>query len=138
MLWPGRWGDTKATSSPLDSTSPISPGRRPHWLNPAALTGARGPRHARAPPARPPRRPERQRAPRAATGSSSPTTAPPEATALVVAAAPAGPDEPARTAPSRSTHARGEVELPADERDYDVWASVVGADGAASEGVKAQ
>ena len=49
--WPGMWGDTKATSSPLDSSSPISPGRRPHWLNPSALT-ATAPRAAPAPPPR--------------------------------------------------------------------------------------
>ena len=27
VLWPGFWGDTKPTSSPLDSSSPTSPGR---------------------------------------------------------------------------------------------------------------
>ena len=35
--WPGWWGDTKATASPLDSASPRSPGRRPHWNDPAVL-----------------------------------------------------------------------------------------------------
>ena len=57
MLWPGRWGDTKATSSPIDSSSPNSPGRRPHWLNPVGAhrraDRARGGRAARRPPPRP-------------------------------------------------------------------------------------
>jgi hypothetical protein len=35
--WPGSWGDTKATSSPLDAASPRSPGRRPTWSDPTAL-----------------------------------------------------------------------------------------------------
>jgi hypothetical protein len=38
--WPGSWGDTKATASPLDAASPRSPGRRPHWMDPAALVTA--------------------------------------------------------------------------------------------------
>ena len=33
---------------------------------------------------------------------------------------------------------KGQVEVPADDREYDVWTSVVGADGVASEGVRAQ
>ena len=49
---PASWGDTKATSSPLDSSSPISPGRRPHWLDPSALSRApSSARPHRAPPA---------------------------------------------------------------------------------------
>ena len=35
--WPGWWGDTKATASPVDSASPRSPGRRPHWNDPSLL-----------------------------------------------------------------------------------------------------
>ena len=38
--WPGSWGDTKTTASPLDSSSPRSPGRRAHWMDPAALVTA--------------------------------------------------------------------------------------------------
>src|SRR4051812_33291690 len=37
VLWPGFWGDTKAGILPLDSNSPVSPGVRPHWLDPSAL-----------------------------------------------------------------------------------------------------
>ncbi|HWK28303.1 MAG TPA: hypothetical protein VNS09_17195 [Solirubrobacter sp.] len=41
VLWPGAWGDTRPTASPLDSGSPLSPGVRPHWLDPSLLK-ARG------------------------------------------------------------------------------------------------
>ena len=47
---------------------------------------------------------------------------------------PAGSDEPASTRAFALDGANGEVEVPAG--DNDVWASVVGPDGAASEGVK--
>ncbi len=35
LLWPGSWGDTKPGILPIDSSSPISPGRRNHWLDPS-------------------------------------------------------------------------------------------------------
>jgi hypothetical protein len=62
--------------------------------------------------------------------------APPEATALAVALRPKGSNAPAVTTAFKLDGAKGEVELPADDRDYDVWTSVVGADGVASEGVR--
>ena len=60
----------------------------------------------------------------------------PDATALVIATRRAGTDEPASTHAFRLDSASGEVEVPA-EPGVDVWASVVRADGNASEGVKA-
>ena len=36
-LWPGFWGDTKATPSPLDSSSPRGPVGHAQWSNPAVL-----------------------------------------------------------------------------------------------------
>jgi hypothetical protein len=133
MLWPGRWGDTKATSSPADSTSPNSPGRRPHWLNPAALTGARaaGTRRPVTRPVAPPRISARRQGDRLVLTYE----APPDARALVVALRAAGSGEPAVTRAFALDRSRGEVELPADG-DRDVWVSVARADGSASEGVK--
>jgi hypothetical protein len=49
--WPGWWGDTKS-SGPIDSSSPRSPGRRPHWSDPAALVMT--PRRLGVPPPLPP------------------------------------------------------------------------------------
>jgi hypothetical protein len=133
VLWPGFWGDTKPGVLPLDSTSPVSPGRRAHWLDPSKLAGVAPKPAAPAPPA-PPK----------ATVVRTPETvvvryeAPPEATALAVAVRPKGSDEPAVTRAFALDGGRGEVELPAGDRDLDVWTSVVGADGVASEGVKAE
>lgn len=129
VLWPGRWGDTRPTASPADASSPNSPGRRPHWLNPAALTGV-APRRASAPA--PPRTSTRRAGDRLVVAYE----APPNATALVVALRPAGSDAPAVSRAFALDGARGEVELPAGDRDYDVWTSVVRPDGSASEGVK--
>ena len=129
VLWPGLWGDTKPTSSPLDSSSPKSPGRRPHWLNPAALVATQS---RQAPAPAPPRTTVKRVGDQLVVGYE----ASPDATALVVALRPAGSDAPAVTRAFALDAARGEVELPADDRDYDVWTSVVRPDGAASEGVK--
>ena len=97
---------------------------RTGWTRPSS-TGAGAQAAARPPP---PAAAARDRAAHAARPSSCAYDAPPEATALAVALRPKGSDEPARhRAPSRSTRPRGEVELPADDRDYDVWTSVVGA-----------
>jgi hypothetical protein len=133
VLWPGAWGDTKATGSPIDSKSPISPGRRPHWLDPSKLTATSAKQAPPKPPA-PPRTTVRR------TGENVVVAydAPPEATALVVALRPKGSDEPATTRAFSLDAPAGEVELAAGDRDYDVWTSVVGPDGAASEGVKAK
>ena len=146
MLWPGRWGDTKATSSPIDSNSPNSPGRRAHWLNPAALSAAttrrgdtvavtRGLAGAAAAPARvaDPEAP-RVTARRAGDRLVVAYEAPPGATALVVATRPRGQAVPATTRAFALDAPRGEIEL---EGDVEVWVSVVGPDGAASDGVSA-
>jgi hypothetical protein len=131
VLWPGKWGDTKPTGSPLDSSSPVSPGRRPHWLDPAKLAGATP---KQTPPAPAPPRTTVQRTKENVRVAYE---APPGATTLVVALRLAGSDEPAVTKAFPLDGGSGEVELPADDRDYDVWTSVVGPDGAASEGVRA-
>ena len=113
MLWPGRWGDTKATSSPVDSIEPEQPRPPPALAQPG---GAR-PAHAPAQRARPRRARSRRRAsaPAAtATASCVAYEAPPEATALVVAAAPGGLRRARGHARLRARRApRGEVELPA-------------------------
>ena len=133
VLWPGFWGDTKSTGSPVDSSSPSSPGRRPQWLEPSKLTGT-GPKQAPSTPPAPPRTTARRTQGNVVVAYD----APPEATALVVALRPKGSDEPATTRAFSLDVATGEVELAAGDGDYDVWTSVVGPDGAASEGVKAK
>jgi hypothetical protein len=133
LLWPGFWGDTKTTGNPLVSQSPISPGRRPHWLDPAKLSGA-APKAAPAPPA-----PPQAAARRDATGKQIIVDydAEPEATALVVALRPKGSTAPATTKAFPLDHAQGAVQIPAGDEDYDVWTSVVDPRRGASEGVKA-
>ena len=86
---------------------------RPHWLDPAKLTGA-GPK-AGAPEAPPPPRTTVQR-----TGGIVVVNydAPPDATALAVALRPKGSDEPAVTKAFPLDTATGQVEIPADDRDY--------------------
>jgi hypothetical protein len=130
MLWPGRWGDTKSTGSPIDSTSPTSPGRRPHWLNPALL-GAASTRATVRPPTAPPRAP-RVTARHEGTHLVVTYEAPPDAAALVIAER--RPGQPARTRTVPLDASRGELELPAG--DHEVWISSLRPDGAASEGVK--
>jgi hypothetical protein len=134
--WPGSWGDTKASASPLDSASPRSPGRRPHWSNPAALVPpARALGEAlRAPvPPAPPRISARRDDGRAIVAYE----AEPEAYALTVGLRATGSDEPATTRSFALDAPRGQVELPVDERPHDVWASAVGPGGTASEGTNA-
>ena len=130
LLWPGAWGDTKAGNSPMDSSSPISPGRRTHWLNPSALAGA-----APAPetqPLPPPETTARRAGDKLVIGFD----APPDAETLVVAVRPKGETAPAQTHAFKLDGTRGEVEVPAGDGDYDVWTSVAGSDGPASEGVE--
>jgi hypothetical protein len=134
VLWPGVWGDTKSTGSPLDSASPIGPGRRPHWLDPSKLAVA-SPKVGPAPPAPPV--PPRATVQRTSERVVLAYEASPDATALVVALRRKGSDQPAVTKAIPIDRRSGTLELPAGDRDYDVWASVVGPDGAASEGVKA-
>lgn len=119
MLWPGRWGDTKATSSPIDSNSPTSPGRRAHWLDPAALAATAG-RELPAPPG-----------PRVTVRRAGVIAyeAPPDATALVVATRRAGEPATVRALP---------LDTPSGELDVDdgeVWVSAVREDGVPSAGV---
>jgi hypothetical protein len=39
VRWPGRWGDTRKGSSPLDSPSPTGPGEHDQWDDPGMLDG---------------------------------------------------------------------------------------------------
>jgi hypothetical protein len=112
--WPGFWGDTKATSSPLDSTSPRGPGGHAQWGNPAVLvqTAARTAAARKPPP--PPLLPApavsaRRAGDRLLVAYDAP--GPPPA-ALVVAVRPAGSKDPALTYPVAVDRASGEVEVP--------------------------
>jgi hypothetical protein len=40
LRWPGRWGDTKAGGSPLDSDSPTGPAAHAQWKDPLKLEGS--------------------------------------------------------------------------------------------------
>src|SRR4051794_25280346 len=134
VLWPGSWGDTKAGSLPVDANSPVSPGVRAHWLDPSKLKGAGGAQVAPVAPA-----PPRATVQRSGDGVVVVRyEAPENATALAVALRPTGSSEPAVTRAIALDTPSGALELPADGRDYDVWTSVVDADGVPSEGVKAQ
>ena len=133
VLWPGFWGDTKKGFLPLDANSPVSPGVRPHWLDPAKLKAA-APAQAAPPAPAPPR----ATVERSAHGVVVHYEAPANATALAVALRPKGSDEPAVTRAIALNTRSGELELPTDDREYDVWTSVVDADGVPSEGAKAK
>jgi hypothetical protein len=129
--WPGSWGDTKRGALPVDADSPVSPGVRPHWLDPSKLAGAQVVKAPAAPA------PPRVSAQRIGDRVVVHYVAPPDATALTVALRPTGTSGPALTRAFALDAARGEVELDAGDGDYDVWASVVDAGGVPSEGVKA-
>jgi hypothetical protein len=131
LLWPGQWGDTKEGFLPLDSRSPNSPGRRAHWLDPSKLNGAE-PKAAPVPPA-----PPKAAAHREGDHIVVDYEAGPEASTLVVATRPKGSDEPATAHAFPLDSATGAVEVPAGDRDYEVWTSVVAPDRGASEGTRA-
>ena len=107
---------------------------RAHWLDPSKLSGA-DPKAARLRRRTPPEAQAR----RDASGNHIVVdyTAEPDANALVVALRPKGSDEPATTKAFPITNATGEVEVPAGDRDYDVWTSIAAPDKGVSEGVKA-
>ncbi|WP_028066187.1 hypothetical protein [Solirubrobacter soli] len=130
--WPGFWGDTKTGILPFDSSSPVSPGVRPHWLDPSLLKTAA----PKAAPAAPP--PPRATVKRTAAGVVVHYDAPANATALAVAIRPKGSDEPAITRAIALDSRTGDLALDTDGRDYDVWTSVVDADGVPSEGARAR
>ena len=116
--WPGSWGDTKATPSPLDSASPRSPGRRPHWNDPAVLVPpprrSAPPLRAASPPA-PPQISVRRDGSRASVsyeGAAGDT--------IVVGVRPAGSSEPAVT---KAFRVGEEVSMPVGDGAYEVMAS---------------
>lgn len=136
-LWPGYWGDTKATPSPLDSTSPRGPVGHAQWSNPGVLVDtARRTAAARATPrqAVPPTPTVSAR--RAGSGlvvSYDTAGAPPAA--LVVSTRPAGSEAPATTYPVEITAASGEFELPdaaPDDRPLEVSVSTAAPGGVSS------
>lgn len=131
LHWPGWWGDTKEGLLPLDSRSPNSPGRRVHWLDPSKLNGAE-PKQAPAPPA-PPKAVAHREGDRIVVDYE----ADPEASTLVVAKRPKGSNEPAVAQSFPLDAAKGAVEVPAEDLDYDVWTSVVTPERGASAGTKA-
>ena len=125
MLCGISWADA------LDSSSPVSPGVRPYWLDP--VEAQREPCPSGRAGAAPPRDPVLRRAGPVVVRFD----APPEATVLAVALRPTGSDEPAVTRAFALDATTGEVELPP-SREFDVWTSVVGPEGVASAGAKAR
>ena len=113
-LWPGFWGDTKATSSPIDSRSWRGPGP-PRAVGRPRVARAEGQRHegpARRGPAARPATGAQDHRPRQhgklVIGYDAPGTAP---TALVVGVRPSGSQEPATSYPVAIDKATGEVEI---------------------------
>jgi hypothetical protein len=139
-LWPGWWGDTKATSSPIDANSPRGPAGHPSWHNPALLAGvaARAAAAARpAPPLAPPAPAisVRREGDRAVVAYDAPAAA----AGLVLAVRPEGSDEPARTITVPVSGSSGQVELALDGAGaYELHASAAGESGAASPGASAR
>jgi hypothetical protein len=134
-LWPGWWGDTKASSSPVDANSPRGPGRHKQWGNPALLAGVAARAAAAARPAAPAPTPPpaitvRREGDRAVVAFEAQ-----DAKGLVVAIRPAGSDEPARTVTVPVSQASGEVEVElGDDRAFEVHASAAAQNGSASPG----
>jgi hypothetical protein len=112
--WPGFWGDTKATPSPLDSSSPRGPVGHAQWSNPGVLVDrARRTAAARAQPPRAVPAAPAVTARRVGTGlvvRYDTAGAPPAA--LVVTTRPAGSQAPATAYPVEVSAPTGEVELP--------------------------
>jgi hypothetical protein len=118
LHWLGRWGDTTA-GGPLDSNSPTSPGSRPHWKDPLALVQKATPtKTVPAPPA--PKTTVR----REQDAHVVAFQAPPDANALIVATRPRGSDEPAHVQTFPLDATTGQVEVPAQSADDEVWTSV--------------
>ncbi len=139
-VWPGRWGDTKSTGSPLDSASPWGPAGHAQWANPALLAGVAARAAAAAKPAPPAVPPPPSIAARREGGRAVVAyQAPPGAAGLVVAVRPAGSQEPARTVALPIDAESGEVEVPLpDDRAYELHASVAGETGTASASAAAE
>jgi hypothetical protein len=138
-LWPGWWGDTKSSGSPIDANSPRGPGAHKQWGNPAVLAGVAAQVAAAARPAPPPA----PAAPsidvrRAGDRAIVSYTAPASAAGLVVAVRPAGSDEPARTVTVPVDGGTGELEVElGDDGAYELHASAAAENGAASAGTAA-
>ncbi len=129
LHWPGSWGDTRGDGG-ADSNSPISPGRRPHWIDPLKLTGAVTPTKV-APATPPPTTTVRRERDTLVVAYD----APPEAETLVVATRPKGSDAPAQVRAFPIERAKGEVEIPAQSGDDEVWTSVAAPGKSPSEAV---
>jgi hypothetical protein len=136
--WPGFWGDTKATPSPLDSSSPRGPAGHAQWSNPGVLIDtARRTAAARAAAARPAAAP----APTVSARRAGPglvvayDTGGAPAAALVVSTRPAGSQAPATLHPVEITTSTGEIEFPyaaEDGRPLEVAVSTAQPGGVAS------
>ena len=146
--WPGRWGDTKAAGSPIDSDSPDGPGHHRQWDDPLALvTTAREEERRQAPEGPPPIPPPPPRAAAAwhdgrirVTYEVFPT--PDDKWPVGLAVTINSPDEPAPPTTQQfpiAEHA-GSVDVTATvdpAHRYDVYVSAATADGLASDSVRA-
>jgi len=139
-VWPGTWGDTKATPGvAIDASSPVGPGHHGQWGDPLDLVRRTGPTPALAqeratPPASPPPAPHVS-ASRDGDGVrlafQTTVTAPLQ---LLVGVRAAGSAQPARTLVVPIDGASGVLTLPPDVGDgpLQIGASVAGAAGQAS------
>ena len=131
--WPGAWGDTKATISPLDSSSPVGPAQHAQWGDPLRLV-ATAARAAAAPAAAKPLLP----APTFTATRSGDTvkiafTTPAKPQTVVVGVRDTSKDDPATQHVFAVDQTTGEVEVPAPAGTaHDVTVSAITPDGNAT------
>ncbi len=131
VTWPGYWGDTKATGSPIDATSPQGPVKHAQWSDPATLV-ALAARRAAAPPAKPLLAEPTFTATRSDGRLKIAYHAPMTPTAIVVGLRPEGSLDPAVQHVRETGAARGEVEVPIGADAHEVMVSAVAPDGNAT------
>jgi hypothetical protein len=145
VRWPGRWGDTVAGGSPLDSNSPVGPAAHDQWDDPLELLGEAELRLARERPPRPSLPPPPHVVATRANGrirldyEAVAAADGPLPTAITVTIN--SPDEsaPPTTQTIEVDAPSGTIELP-DELDpehaYDVYVSAATTEGLASDSVR--
>jgi hypothetical protein len=140
-IWPGSWGDTRATDSPLDSASPVGPAHHSRWGDPAGLAAtALRLATARVPPA-PAVPPAPQITVRRDGGGLRVSYSGVQGVGLVVAIRPQGSQEPALTYALHTAGPAGEALIEhsvAPGQAYEIRAATTAASGAASAATLAE
>jgi hypothetical protein len=134
-IWPGTWGDTKPTASPIDSGSPVGPAHHARWGDPAGLAATAVRLAAAAVKPAPALPPVPRIAVRRDAGGLHVTYSGVAGAGLVVAVRPQGAQEPAATYAAPVSGPAGELDVPlavAPGQTYEVRAATTTSDGAAS------